>query len=171
MQNLVDRLEKKGWGRKDIIKAVEAIKNAKKGRARDIIFIEKRIFWILIILIIAANFAVSVALLPLLVALRGALPYFVIATLGSVFGLLFELVIRSMEHLERQHHLFLAILIPLVAVANMFIISSMSGNLARVLNLSNANNPAIISIIYAASFVLPYVVCRFVLKIGYYAKG
>ena len=170
MRNLVDRLEKKGWSRKDIIRAVETIKNAKKNKPRDIIFIERRIFWILLIVIIAANFAVSVALLPLLVALRGPILYFVIVILGLVFGLLFELVIRGMEHLEKQHHLFLVILIPATALVTIFIISSISNNLAKVLNLANAHNSILVSIIYAASFVLPYIIYRFILKIGYYIK-
>lgn len=170
MHNLVDRLEKKGWSRKDIIKAVETIKNAKKNKTRDIVFIERRIFWILLIIIIAANFAVSVALLPLLVALRGFLLYFVIIILGLVFGLLFELVIRSMEHLEKQHHLFLAVLIPIVAMLNIFIISNMSNNLVQSLGFANSHNPVATSIIYSASFALPYIISRFVLKIGYYAN-
>lgn len=170
MRNLVDRLEKKGWSRKDIIRTVESIKNAKKNKPRDIIFIERRIFWILLIIIIASNFAVSVALLPLLVALRGALLYFAIIILGLFFGLLFELVIRSMEHLEKHHHLFLAFLIPLAALANIFIISTVSNNLARELNLANIHNPIMISIAYSVSFVLPYIVYRFILKIGYYVK-
>lgn len=170
MRNLVDRLEKGGWSRKDIIKAVEAIKNAKKNKTKDTAFIEKRIFWILLVIIIAANFAVSVALLPLLVALKGMLLYAVIIILGIVFGLLFELVIRGMEHLERQHHLFLAFLIPAVALVNVFIMSNTSNNLVQMLGLENAHNSLVISIIYAASFVLPYVVYRFVLKIEYYAK-
>lgn len=171
MRNLVDRLEKGGWGRKDIIRAVESIKNAKKDKTRDTLFIEKRIFWILLVIIIVSNFAVSVALLPLLVALKGMLLYAAIIILGMIFGLLFELVIRSMEHLERQHHLFLAFLIPIVALVNVFIMSNISNNLAQMLGLENVHNSLVVSIIYAASFVLPYIVYRFVLKIEYYAKA
>lgn len=170
MRNLVDRLEKRGWSRKDILKTIDIIKNAKKNKAKDIVFIERRIFWILLVLIIAANFAVSVALLPLLIALSGILLYAAIIVFGIIFGLLFELVIRSMEHLEKQHHLFLAVLIPVVAVLNIFIISNTSNRLARTLNLTNIHNPLIISVIYAVSFVLPYIIYRFVLKIEYYVK-
>ena len=171
MHNLVDRLEKKGWSRKDIIRTVETIKNAKKKQPKDIIFIERRIFWILLITIIAANFAVSVALLPLLVALKGALLYIIIIILGIIFGLLFELVIRSMEHLGRQHHIFLAFLIPIIALMNIFIMSRISNRLAQSLGLANAHNPVVMSIVYSASFALPYIISRFVFKIGYYAKG
>ena len=170
MQNLVERLEKRGWKNKEIIKAVDIIKNAKHNKTRDNLFLEKRIYWILFVIIIAANFAISIALIPLLMALNGALLYFTLVVLGIIFGLLFELVIRSIEHLERKHHIFLAFLIPLAALANVFIISKVSNNLARTLQLANFQNPVFISITYAASFVLPYAVYRFVLKIEYYTK-
>ena len=132
--------------------------------------LEKKIYWILLVVIAAANFAVSIALVPLFIALKGMFLYFVLIILGIIFGLLFELVIRSIEHLERKHHIFLAFLIPLTALANVFVITRISNNLTSTLNLANFQNPLIISIVYAASFVLPYIVYRFVLKIEYYTK-
>ena len=91
--------------------------------------------------------------------------------MGIVFGILFELVIRSIEHLEKQHHQLLAILIPLIALANAFAISKISNNLGLTLGFANVHNPISIAAVYAASFVLPYIVYRFILKIEYYAKG
>lgn len=170
MQNLIKRLQKKGWEKKEISKAVEIIHNAKQLKTAENRFLEKRIYWILLIIIIAANFAVSIALIPILMALNGARLYFILITLGIIFGLLFELVIRSIEHLEKRHQIFIAVLIPLTALANVFVISRISNNLARTLQLANFQSPILISIIYAASFVLPYIVYRFVLKIEYYSK-
>lgn len=170
MHNLIKRIEKKGWNKKDIAEAVEIIKNAKQNKPSDVQFLEKRIYWILLIMIIAANFAISVALIPILMALRGIFLYFVVIVIGIVFGLLFELVIRSIEHLEQKHHVILAILIPLIALVNVFIISRISNDLTKTLNLRNFHNSIIIAVIYAAFFVLPYIIYRFVLKIEYYSK-
>lgn len=170
MDNLIHRLEKKGWSKKEISKAVEIIHNAKQLKTPENRFLEKRVYWILLVLIIAANFAVSIALIPALMVLKGVFLYFVVAVLGIVFGLLFELVIRSIEHLEKKHHVFLAVLIPAVALANGFVITRISNSLSETLSLANIQNPAIISLAYAASFVLPYIFYRFVLKIEYYAK-
>lgn len=170
MQNLIKRLEKRGWNKKEITKAVGIIKNVKKNKPRGTIFLEKRIYWILLIVVIAANFAISVTLIPILIVLKGMFLYFVIGILGIVFGLLFELVIRSIEHLEKRHHLILAILIPIIALVNIFIISKISNDLTRTLSLTNFHNPIVISLVYAVSFILPYIIYRFVLKIEYYAK-
>ena len=170
MKNLIKRLEKRGWSEKEISKAVEIIHNAKQLKTQETRFFEKRIYWILLFVIIAANFAISVALIPILMTLNGMLLYFIIIVLGIIFGLLFELVIRSIEHLEKRHHILLVILIPLTALANIFVISRISNNLSQVLSLKNIQNPILISIIYAASFVLPYIIYRFILKIEYYVK-
>ena len=170
MKNLVKRLEKRGWSKKEISKAVTIIKKAKQDKPEDVKFLDKRIYWILLAVVIAANFAISVALIPILMALRGFLLYFVVSTSGIVFGLLFELVIRSIEHLEKKHHLLLAILIPLIAIVNIFVITRVSNNLAATLNLTNFQNSLIVAIVYAVSFVSPYIIYRFILKIEYYAK-
>ncbi len=170
MQNLVKRLEKRGWTQKEIERTVEIIHNAKETRTANEKFLERRVYWILLIIIIAANFAISVALIPLLIALRGFLLYFIIAILGIVFGLLFELVIRSIEHLERRHHIILAFVIPITALANAFIISNISNEMIRNFNLNNFHQPVIVGILYAASFAVPYLIYRFVLKMEYYSK-
>ena len=170
MRNLVERLEKRGWSKKDIIKTVGIIRNAKKNKPSDIRFLEKRIYWILLFVIIAANFAISIALIPVLVALKGMFLYFIIIIIGMVFGLLFELVIRSIDHLEKKHHLILAILIPLIAIVNIFVMSNISNYFIKILSLTNLHNSAVIAVVYSASFVLPYIIYRFILKIEYYVK-
>ena len=170
MQNLIKRLEKRGWSKKEILEAVGKIHKAKQLKTPETRFLEKRIYWILLIVIVAANFAISVALIPILMVLKGIFLYSIIITLGIVFGLLFELVIRSIEHLEKRHHLILAIFIPIIALVNVFVISKVSNDLTKTLNLKNLHNPIIIALIYAASFVLPYIVYRFILKIEYYAR-
>ena len=170
MEKLVNRLEKRGWKNKEIIDAVDIIKNAKFNKTQETLFLEKRVYWILLVIVVAANFAISVALIPILMALKGMFLYFIIITLGISFGLLFELVIRSIEHLEKKHHQLLAVFIPLIALANAFIISKISNNLTSALGFANIHNAMTISIVYAASFVLPYIVYRFVFKIEYYAK-
>ena len=108
MENLVKRLEKRGWNKREIIKAVGIIKNAKQNKNKENLFLEKRVYFVLLAIIIASNFAVSIALVPMLIALKGIFLYFMLAVLGIAFGLLFELVIRSIEHLERKHHIALA---------------------------------------------------------------
>ena len=170
MHNLVRRLKKRGWAEKDIKKAVEIAQSARISRLNQSSFLEKRIYWILLLVIIAVNFAVSIALIPLLMTLKGAFLYFVLIILGLFFGFILEIVIRSIEHLEKKHHLALAFAIPLTALINIFLISGISNNLSEALNLKNTQNPIIIAIIYSISLALPYIIYKFVLDVGYYIK-
>lgn len=170
MRNLIQRLKKSGWNKRDIKRAVDIINESKQNKTLDVKFLDKRIYWILLVIIIAANFAISIALIPVLITLKYTQLYFVVAVLGIVFGLLFELVIRSIEHLERYHHILFVILIPIIAFINLFIISKISYKVANNLGLSNVGNSVIVSVIYACSFTVPYLIYRFVLKIEYYAK-
>lgn len=169
MSKLTERLEKKGWSKKDIGRASEIIHNAKQLKTPETRFLEKRVYWVLLFVIIAGNFAVSVALVPALLVLKGVFLYIIIIILGIVFGLLFEIVIRGIEHLEKGHHMLLSILIPATALANFFVVSNMSNNLARELSLATVHNSLVIAAAYSASLALPYIIYRFVLKIEYYS--
>ena len=170
MQNLVKRLEKKGWKKREIKDTLEIIKDAKANSPKEIKFLDRRIYWILLFVIIAANFAISIALIPILIALKGTLLFTVVIILGLVFGLLFELVIRSIEHLENHHHLLLAIFIPATALINIFFIINYSNYIMEELNVKNQHPPAMIAIAYASSFIIPYIIYRYILRIEYYAK-
>ena len=170
MHNLRRRLEKRGWTAKEIDKAVRIINDAKREKTKDARFLEKRIYWMLLAIITIANFAIAVSLMPILVALNGVFLYVVIVTMGGIFGMLFELVIRGIEHLQKKHHALLAFLVPIIALCNIWIIFNISNDIGLMLGLRNVHNIVLVSIVYAASFTLPYIVYRFILKIGYYAK-
>ena len=170
MQNLANRLEKRGWDAKDIQKAVGIIDTAKKVKTTESRFLEKKVYFILLLIIIAANFAICVSLIPILIALQGIYLYFIISVLGIVFGLLFELVIRSIEHLQKGHHFALAFFIPIVALINAIAISQTSNRFIAIFGINNYHEPILVGMAYAVSFVLPYIFYRFVLKIEYYSK-
>ena len=170
MQNLVKRLEKRGWKRNEISRAVGIIQKAKQNKTKENLFLEKRVYWVLLILIITANFAIAITMMPLLVALKGFSLYIDIITLGAMFGLAFELVIRGIEHLEKNQHLALAAIIPIIALASAFLITRTSNKISIAFGRENFHEPIAVSLVYASSFALPYVIYRFVLKKEYYAR-
>jgi hypothetical protein len=170
MKNLISRLERKGWKKSEISKAVSIIKNAKKSKPKELLFLEKKISIILLLLVIAVNFAVSISFIPLLITLKGVVLYFIIIVMGIFFGLLFEVVIRSMEHLEKQQHMVLAAIIPAIALLNFSIISKLSNKISINLGFRNSTDPFAVGIVYAGSFIAPYIFYKFVLKKDYYLK-
>ena len=171
MQNLTERLEKRGWKKEEIQNAVNSIKSAKQNKSRGMMFLEKRMYWLLLIIIAVSNFAVSMAIIPILMALAEMALYFAIIVLGLSFGFLFELVIRGIEHLEKRHHAFLAVFIPITAFLIVYFMAELSNKLMLILGLKNFHASAIIAFAYAASFAVPYIVYRFVMRKEYYAIG
>ena len=170
MENLLNRLEKRGWKKKEIAEAAWLIKKAKQSIDPETSLLQQRIYRILLIVVVVANFAISIALMPLMIALRGGFLYFILVVMGISFGLLFELVIRSIEHFERRHHVALAYFIPVVALINIFTITKISNGLTITLSMKNIQNPLLIGIVYSVSFVLPYLVARFILRAEYYKR-
>ncbi len=170
MENLANRLEKRGWKKKEIAEAAWIIRRAKQSADPESRLLQQRVYRILLIVIVVANFAISVALMPLMIALKGPFLYFILVVMGISFGLLFELVIRSIEHFERKHHVILAYFIPVIALVNIFTITKISNGLARTLGMKNIQNPLMIGIVYSVSFVLPYIIARFILRLEYYKK-
>ncbi len=169
MQNLINRLEKRGWKKSEIADALHQINHAKWTREEHQKRFDEHVYWILLAVIVAANFAISIALIPVLVALNGVRLYLIIILMGLIFGLLFELVIRGIEHLEKKHHVILVIFIPTAALVNFFVVSKISNKVIGDLGLGDSHNPFIFSFIYALCFIVPYLVYRFILKIEYYA--
>lgn len=167
MRDIKKRLEQKGWSKKDISKTVRIIEQAKANRHPKIKILDKSVYWISLLIAIIGNFIISISLIPVLLALNSLPLYIVLVTIGISFGLLFELLIRTIEHLEARHHIFLGIIMPVIAAINVVIIVTFSNNLEKIINIENPHSPLLVGIIYALAFMLPYLVYQLFLKEKY----
>lgn len=168
-EKLEAKLRKKGWEKKHIQRAMRIIGEARANKRPGIKLMDAHVYWILLVVIAIANFAISIALLPSVMALRGIFLYAVLTLVGLIFGLAFELVIRSIEHLEANHHVALGLAIPAVAAINVFLMAAMANDVKSSIGLGNAQSPFLVSIVYAVAFVLPFLWYKVVLKKGYYS--
>ena len=169
MEELKDRLVEKTWDKDDIEKTIRIVKEARERKHPAIKFLDKTVYWTALIVAIIGNFIISISLVPSLMALKSFQLFLVIVVLGVSFGLLFELLVRSIEHLETRHHVFLGILIPITAIINFFIITLMANSLEEVLKINNPHNPYVVGVVYAAAFIFPFVFYKAFLKKGYYS--
>jgi len=157
-------LTKRGWTKKEINDTLKIFREAKNNKHPAIKFLDKSVYWIALIAAILGNFIISVVLIPFLLTLRDFQLYLVIITIGVTFGLLFELLIRSITHLEARHHLFFGFLVPIVATINVFVITIYSKGLEKKLMIGSVYNPLLVSVVYGAAFIIPYVFYRLFLK-------
>jgi len=157
-------LTKRGWTKKEINDTLKIFREAKNNKHPAIKFLDKSVYWIALAAAILGNFIISVVLIPFLLTLKNFHLYLVIVTLGVAFGLLFELLIRSITHLETRHHLFFGFLIPVIAIVNVFVIAIYSKGLEKKLMIESAYNPLLVSVVYGVAFIVPYVFYRLFLK-------
>lgn len=151
-------LKKKGWPEAEIEKAVGILASEEKSKKH----IEYRknasrvIYWMALLVLITINIIISVVLVPFLLVLKSYILYIIIGTIALMFGLIFNFLIVDLEHLERKHHLFAAIIIPLVAIINIFLIVNASNRIDDLLKINIQHNPITISVVYVFFFILPY---------------
>tara|TARA_Y100000310_G_scaffold255534_1_gene263016 strand:+ start:8302 stop:8793 length:492 start_codon:yes stop_codon:yes gene_type:complete len=161
MRDIKKHLIEKGWEKRDINKAIKIIDKAKKTKHPKIKILDKAVYWFSLIVAIIGNFIISVALIPFLLALSGMQLFLFIIILGLSFGLLFELLVRGIENLETKHHLFLGIIIPILAIINFIVISN---NIKTFIGLESPQDPIIVGSVYAIAFILPYISYQIFLK-------
>jgi len=140
------------WTKKDIKKAVKILSDAKKKKSGFVKSLDKVIYWFSLVVAVIGNLLVAVGIAPVLITFNSPYTYPIIAVIALSFGLLFELVIRDIEHLERGHHVVISLIIPFFAVISFFIIVLITNNLKIVSRF----DPVIMGLTYAVAFLFPY---------------
>ncbi len=149
-------LKKKGWTQQEIKEAESVIEHP---RGNDTI-IANLLFFSALVLIVAGNAVVSLVLIPFLLFLNNVILYVLITILAGIMGFLYNFIINDIRHLQSHHHLIGSVLIPLIAVANIFFIAGFSNRYVQSLQNQNYQNPYVIAVLFAVVFLLPYVIDR-----------
>jgi len=155
-------LQEKGWNENEIKKAERILEKEEK---HDTHF-SKIVFWSALVVIIFANLLVSLILIPFLIVLNKWLLYTTIVILAGTVGFLYNFLITDIGHLEKKHHLTAAIIIPILALANMTIMVFVSNRFIRDLKVDNVqHNIWITAIVFAVAFILPYLLDQIRIKL------
>ncbi|RMD58064.1 hypothetical protein D6825_02090 [Candidatus Woesearchaeota archaeon] len=118
--------------------------------------VDSMLYWILIILAIIGNFAASVALVPILMTMKGAWLAFFIFFTSIAFGFIFSTLLHTIEALAPKEHVITWILIPSIALINITIITLLSNKLIELLNLTTPeHSPLIIGLTYIIGYIAP----------------
>jgi hypothetical protein len=118
----------------------------------------KIVYWMALLVLTIANLFVAIVLIPFLLALEPVPLYLIIMLLGLIIGMIFNHLIKDIEHLEKKHHIFAAIFIPLVGVIDIVIVVSIANKLAEILLLKMKTDALTVSLVFVASFLFPYIV-------------
>lgn len=141
------------WAKEHVDKTFEIIKKVKEKKPKHIKLLDKVVYWVILLLAVIGNFIISIPMILFLFVLQPLQLYPIIILMGVSFGLLIEILIRDIEHLERRHHMMFVLIIPFLALINFFIITLIVDRL----KITTKFNPFIVGITYAISFILPYI--------------
>ncbi len=161
-EDLADKLRKKGWPEEEIEKTVRILQAGEQKKSQSRIgSLSPLIYWGALVLTMVGNLIVSVVMVPFLVMLKGLELYFTIMILGGAFGLLFNLIINDIEHMDTEHHVVAGAFIPAIAAINVFIIVKLSNILGDALKINIKQNAIFVSAVYVGAFMTPYLIFKF----------
>ncbi|PIN86444.1 hypothetical protein COV19_04775 [Candidatus Woesearchaeota archaeon CG10_big_fil_rev_8_21_14_0_10_44_13] len=158
MPDLRNNLLKRGWAKEEVDRAMN-IMNSEEKRLKHIRYnvgTNFVVYWAVLLVLTIANFLVSIMLIPFLLVMKPFLVEIIVGVMGLVFGLLFNLVIRDIEHIETKHHLAAAVFIPAIAIINIFVVVNVANAITARIKIPLAQNPIFVSLIYVVMFLLPY---------------
>jgi len=156
------RLQEKGWKDTDITKAEAALE---RDLRYDVHF-SRIVFWSAIIVIVFANILVAGVLVPLLIALNEWVLYSAVVILAGTVGFLYNFLITDIGHLEKKHHIWAGILVPILALGNIIAVVLLSNRFIEAAHIQNVEqDPYLIGILFAMAFILPYIIDRMRLMI------
>ena len=148
------KLSRKGWTEKEVEKVEDVVY---KAREHDLHY-SKIVFWSALVVIIFANILVSLVLIPFIIALNTLGLYLIVALMAGVIGFLYNFLVNDIGHLEKKHHVLAGILVPLIAIGNLFMMVMVANRFTADLKLENSHDPLMIGIVFAIVFIIPYLI-------------
>ena len=146
-------LKAKGWTEKEISSTEKIIGKEDTSAVKTQIML----YWMIIFAMVFITLLVSFWLIPFFVVFQGWIVFLVLFILGLSFGAMFNNLIIHLEHLNRKHYILAGMLIPIVAIASLFIITKAAAYAAAKINLPARQSPLEVSAVYLIGFLLPYI--------------
>ena len=151
-------LKEKGWTEQEIERAKNIIE---KHEWHDVFF-SKIVFWSALLVTIFANLLVSLILIPFLIVLNEWVLFSVVALLGLMIGFVYNFLITDIGHLEKKHHVWAGIILPIITLANLAVMVIYSNRFITELKVNNPlHNPWLIAGLFSIAFILPFLIARF----------
>ena len=153
------RLRKKGWSEKELKRLHKAKTHAQTHRSAAVKFLDRYLFWLVVLAAVVVNFVVAVLLVPFLLVLSSLHLFVVVIIMGICFGFLFENLLSDFAELSHHHYILIVGIVPSVAAVSVMVLSEFANFLITFLNLSNIqHHPLLIGLTYGLSFLFPFAI-------------
>lgn len=161
-KSLRHRLLEKGWSEQEIQKTMDLMYSEEK-REKQIGFVNAThpiIYWVGLVVAIIGNLLLAVTLIPFLMILNSLQLYIILGIVGFVFGGLFNVILKDIEHVDQTHHVVAGIFIPAIALITVYIMTTVANRFNEIINNPNPHNAILLSVIYLVCFSAPYFIYK-----------
>ena len=161
-KSLRHRLLEKGWTEEEIAKTVNILYSDEK-KEKHAGFVKAShpmMYWVGLVVAIIGNLLISVTLIPFLMILNSLQLYIILGVVGVVFGQVFNVIIKDIEHMDQAHHIMAGVFIPALALVTVYVMVNVANRFNAVINNPNQHDAIIISIIYLVCFSAPYFIYK-----------
>lgn len=159
---LHQRLREKGWTEEEIKKTMDILYSEEK-KLKHLHFAKGAhpiLYWLGLIIAIIGNFVLSVAFIPFMMFLTSLQLYVILAVVAYIFGAVFNVIIKDIEHIDTKHHIIAGAFIPALALITVFVMTNVSNRVSEFIMAPNPHNPIIVSVIYLVFFSAPYAIYK-----------
>ncbi|MBI3033273.1 hypothetical protein HYY69_07390 [Candidatus Woesearchaeota archaeon] len=153
------RLSEKGWRKEDLIYVDHLMKEENKKHHHINQHLSNISFWTLMLGVAVINVIMSIFIIPFLILLQGPLVFLSALVLGFLMGFFFKFLMLELEGLEEEHHKVILLLVPVMALIDIFIIRLFM-NWLKVLFTVDYNYDAAV-FVFMIFFLAPYIVYHF----------
>lgn len=158
----LEKFRAKGWSPAEIEKTRRILARGAEDKPPVFQFFDKLAYWIAMMLAIVGNLILSVVLVPFLVIMSSVPLYLTLVLLGFAFGALFNILIQTIERLQKETYIVAGMFIPSVALVNVYVMTYLANKLIPLLQLNTPlHSPVIVSVIYVFAFTSPYLISNY----------
>jgi len=109
-----------------------------------------------IMLLIVVNFIGALLLIPFLLFFDGVSEYAIIIVFAVGFGMIFNLMIHSIEQLGDKHHIIAGIVVPFCGLFDIVILFTLLEKITKTLHIVHSYNYTFIVVLFVVAFIIPY---------------
>jgi hypothetical protein len=161
-KSLHHRLLEKGWSEEEIEKTMNILYSDEK-REKHAAFASAThpiLYWVGLVIAIIGNLLIAVTLIPFLMILNSLQLYIILGIVGAVFGGMFNVILKDIEHIDQSHHIVAGAFIPAIALITVYIMVTVANKFNTVINNPNPHNAILLSIVYLVCFSAPYFIYK-----------
>ncbi|MBI4738010.1 hypothetical protein HY772_00305 [Candidatus Woesearchaeota archaeon] len=157
-KSLRQKLIEKGWQEAEIDRTLDILYSEEKQEkhARFAHFSSPIIYWAGLLVAIVGNLLISVVFIPFLMILNSVQLYIILGSMGAIFGAMFNLLLRDIEHIDAKHHVMAGVFIPSIALITIFVMVTLANRFNAIIKNPVQHNPYVLSVIYVLAFSAAY---------------